>query len=726
MATRGRVAVGEQTATPAGKSGQDSKGVYIVDQFGNKTYSGQKGPAKGAGEALDRAWTFAVNDPAGWIYRKGLEPFGYGGKGGKQSDAYNKAAPTLAALGQETGNAITEASDRSRKNLSGAVGAALDEYGRNRPTQWKSLLAEGRPVSAVAGASQKAAAQSRPTARVDLYSNYRPPTQVSDRYTQEKNTPYTSRLSTAMPAFRPGVSESEKRQSARAQGPDPLQPLINATRNFEGYTNAPTETQGIIKMLGNAKAAQRGDSMLESMRAGKGDTGELLALLAAGGGDSGEMMKRLKSGDTELGRLSAGFDPNKTVALGDMYKKLSGEGPTYEEQFYNSSLEGDNPAYNYIREQTMRDINRQANARGGFASGHAMSQQKDALTALGAQEYAQRAQLSQAAGAARRAQLGQQLEGAGALDQLVQGAYGLKGQWAGTSDKTLADLGMSRDTLRGNVAQGRESTMSGLAQSGDQLERDLRRQKLEAAAQQDQLTYQQQTYLAGLGKSTSELNLQELRDLDQLAGQVDTAKDRSLNTWRSALTAEDTNKSAWDKRMDDLGRIASDETDRNWNTFSTLAEGSDRSFYDEDKSARDWAVADDQSRADIDRIVNERTAGASGEDKAYAEETLKVKLSAAVKDAEAEITAAMSSIGAVTEGKKAEIEAQLMAAGLKQAEAQAFINNLIKGYATYKSGGALGGGQEAPAQQPAVSGGGGQAPSGGGGYGGGYFSGGWT
>ena len=90
----------------------------------------------------------------------------------------------------------------------------------------------------------------------------------------------------------------------------------------------------------------------------------------------------LNSGNSDTGRFLAGFDPNSTQALGENYQRLKSMGPTYEEDFYTSQLAGDNPAYNQLKADFIKDQQRASAARGAFVNGNSMDLEQRGLSRL--------------------------------------------------------------------------------------------------------------------------------------------------------------------------------------------------------------------------------------------------------------------------------------------------------------------------------------------------------
>lgn len=285
------------------------------------------------------------------------------------------------------------------------------------------------------------------------------------------------------------------------------------------------------------------------------------------------------------------FDPTKTVAQGDLYNDYLAPNEKqkgYLEQFYESSAAGTNPFYERQRAETAKSAQRRAASSGNYNAGASQRQEADALGALDAQEYHERAQM------------------AGDAQKAAQGRYtDLSNQAKTYEDVVLGNRKFNLDVASetNKFALGKGGLQSGLAIAGDKNYLEGKDIGSRDAARLDTLA----------GKSSDEyLNDQKRRDALAVSSDDTTKeKNKSYTDYLHGLETETAgredfgHKSAIDldeqdrlarKALDDSARDASNEGDRT----VTNQRGAAKDASDEEQRQIENAMKMAAARAGID------------------------------------------------------------------------------------------------------------------------------
>lgn len=316
----------------------------------------------------------------------------------------------------------------------------------------------------------------------------------------------------------------QRMDERRRLGPDMLDLRY---KGRDAYNQTATASSGILGETGDpSKFTRRSDALAGSLG---GQTYDKY---------TGQVFDNAAGRNNDVARFEDSYDPNDPGATGDNYGRLRSEGPTYEEDFYNSQVTGNNPAYNQLREDAMRDSARGAAARGGFVSGRALDLEGRTSARLAADEFARRGDLAAAAGNSRRALQGLQSGAASAYDsnQLGRNQLGLTA--ATTNDKYISDLGMKRDEL--NVTK--YGDMKDLAKFADTQGMTLEQLRGEVAHNQDMTMEDRQKAMDNIAKALSDRDAARQTGLDTVASGLsnrDAAREREQNTLAGKMSQRD-------------------------------------------------------------------------------------------------------------------------------------------------------------------------------------------
>ncbi len=129
-------------------------------------------------------------------------------------------------------------------------------------------------------------------------------------------------------------------------------------------------------------------------------------------------------------------DAKKPDYLAGLYTSQS-QGPGMMEQFAQGALGGGNQAYNYLRGEMMKDLQRSSSARGTFNGGAAMRREERGLSDLAAKEYMSRADIANKGQAAQNARVS-------TLGDLAKGASGEQRDFDKMRIDALGDIGKAR------------------------------------------------------------------------------------------------------------------------------------------------------------------------------------------------------------------------------------------------------------------------------------------
>jgi hypothetical protein len=518
-----------------------------------------------------------------------------------------------------------------------------------------------------AGAQQR---MSGPTNAQAYYNAYAPSTYMQD-YTQgRQQNGYGPNVVADRYAQRQGTAGEQ----SNAQG---LLGSMNqwATSGMSNSTTrmndrrglGSTSTSGILGELGAMSPSARNDRLGQQVNAMPVGTqsGAAQARILAGATSGGQQLSQMQGGGSDSGRFLGSFDPTKTMGLGSTYGKLAAEAPTYEEDFYTSAMAGDNPAHLRALDRQMRADRNSAAARGGFVSGKAIDNEQRGQVALEDAEYARLGDLAGQAGNARRARLGQELQGATALDNNYLGRQQLQATTGLGREGIMSDLARSGDdqyaTLAGNrdkLELERTGILSDLSRAGDENALSLGRLRSETAGQEDTLQAGRQTALDTLARDadTTDVNRRQLLSTTaNNADQTKTARDRDLDLLAGVTDNANMRR---EENLDTLAGKAGDEIYNGQQLGGTLASNADTSNMSQEDRLRQAA------------------AGASTEQR----QSAKDKFDAAMQlgDAQSKVQAAMdaAAIGAITQSDIAALEAALAAAGVSAADRKAATDRI--------------------------------------------------
>lgn len=424
-----------------------------------------------------------------------------------------------------------------------------------------------------------------------------------------------------------------------------------------------TETKGFLSTFDPTAYSGRSDRLL----GGQSQTRQLLDDIRGGGGQTGKFLQT--------------FNPNSTKGLGETYKALKDEGPTYEEEFYTSQLNGDNPAYAFLRDQTERDARRGAAARGGFVSGLAMQAERDADTRLAAQEFARRGDLASMAGEARRARLGQRLQGAQALDSQILEGKRLKGQ-----------LGLSMDQLAGDLAGNEDRYLADLAKFGDTQGLEATKFKGGLVQSLDELGIRNQEDLDKISEAAARLGLDEDKVLnDLLNSSTSDARDR-MKLFGDVLTNAGNIQNTREGQIDDLAGKSSDSIFNRGKAIDDLAgkaSSEEQAWLD---YVRGLGKDFDASNIERDRFLLDTAKGASDEQSGYLRDLTTLGTNLGKAEADTQQTYDTAGLDAKSKAYIQALDAQLQKAGIDAATRKAMLNDIVtaikEGGKAYASGGA--------------------------------------
>jgi hypothetical protein len=155
--------------------------------------------------------------------------------------------------------------------------------------------------------------------------------------------------------------------------------------------------------------------------------------------------------------------------LGSQMGALQGPG-TYE-QFVNSDIMGNNPAYQREKQQGIAQINQEMARRGNFNSGGALTAIGNYTGALDAADYNNRAQRAQQAQQMQLARIGQGLQGTGqaaGLDVQRGGALGSLDTASENAQAQRQGIGLQAEAQYNQNALGRDQLALNAANSADQ------------------------------------------------------------------------------------------------------------------------------------------------------------------------------------------------------------------------------------------------------------------
>lgn len=585
----------------------------------------------------------------------------YGDPARQQKQA---AARSADGVRQAGANAYTQYDQRGQQALDqffGPADQAMNRYRQNEPNQQR-LYAIGYNNRHSNQSGTRALYNSQVRGSGPQYvRNYAAtrgtaPTYSQDRVRQRAAAPspfYARDQKTQFDQWGSGPTETQKRYQARNNTPyDTRVAQLAAQRQRESTQATPIDE--LVRDWRPEMGAQRTDAYAQKFSRGQTD--------------SADVMKRMKEGSSPLAEFLRGYRPGDTQALGETYKRLSAEDTSPEEEFYQQQLTGQNPAYNMLKEDTLRDVRRGANARGAFVSGKSLELEDRSGARLAAEEFARRGDLASKAGSARRARLGQQLEGANALDQLVQEQYATKGGLAGQQQSDLADLAMGREQLGSDLAKSGDAStlqMRGLQLEGANSQENARRLRTEHA---DQLTQQEYENLAGFNQN-----------LDNLAKGADSSSDSRMAGYQSYLQGLDREERERQEQLDREAESAGKEWRDNDASNLTSARYSSAEQSDWDKYLADLSKNADSVDQSIDQLGLQAAQGASGEQSGYNEGLVDREGRMASAKASLKQAYDMAAVGALTQSEIAALDTELAAAGIDAKTRQSLINDLTKG-----------------------------------------------
>jgi hypothetical protein len=662
----------------------------------NASIAAARGDGKKAAEDLTKA------SPPGFIYNEAVKPglayakdkikdgydWAYGEPAEQQKQAYDKAGSDIRSLGY---------------NIAGQYDArgagALGRYDRAT-----SILDsyQPRPAATSAGNYNLATAATvrpgvggSPLQRSAGYNTTYQPTYSQDLYNRTVSAPTTGNAQDFYSNFRPTTSAADYLRQRQASGYGPNYSVDRYSTRV-GSASAPMNLERELGTFrdfatGGTSAARRssdlrgefaGPDILDnrinartlntdqagvganyfSGRLDRGDTagGRVMADLASGNTQGGKFVDYLKGNESASNRFLGGFDPNSTRALDETYSRLRDEGPTYEEDFYTSTVAGNNPAYNFLKEELGRDLRNSAATRGGFVSGKALENEERGFARLAAEEFAKRGDLAARAGDSRRARLGQQLSGAEALDAQLLGQRGLYAETALGREGMMGEAAGQADALRADLAGNQDSIGADLAKFGD-TERRLYEEGIDALT----------------GKAVDR-NLARSDQLNNLAVSDDSARTARMSDYATTVGTADTNRMQSERDLDALARGATDTSFAREQQLDTLA---DRASVEERANADRRLTAGTAADSDA-RARDTNLAGLARDSSAEVRNNFKDRFDAAMRvgDSQAAIQQVydLAALGAITQAELSAIDMQLAKAGVDATTRQNLVNNVMQ------------------------------------------------
>jgi hypothetical protein len=537
---------------------------------------------------------------------------------------------------------------------------------------------------------------------------------MTDRYQQRSSQPYDGMLNAEMGTlgrFAQGPTAAGGlggELASKYAGTDQIDTRLGERYNF---ANNATTTSDALGRLSRLNPSWNADSMGREVQNTDfgANAGSLSSRLSAGGTAGGQMISDIRSGNTQAGKFTdylkgpdsasnqflAGYSPNQTRALDSTYQKLAAQGPGHEEQFYTSLLEGGNPHYNQLKEDALRDARFSSAARGGFSSGMAVDNERRTISRLAADEFANRGNLAASAGNAQRARLGQELEGATALDSQLLGQNqlwagtaidreGLMSQGANSADSLRAGLAGDQDQLLGDLSKHRDTQglersklASDLAKFSDTQGLERENIYLRGADQQDKYLRQDQDALDTLSKQRVDTDMDQDKVRERLALGDDTNRTNRMSDYSTALNNADQNRLTYNRDIDTLANnTATQDYNRDVQLDSLYGKGFDEQKSNEDRRLTAGTAADADMRSQDTNLINASKNASEEQRNAFRD---KFDAAMAVGNAQAGMQMAydMASIGALTEAELSSIDLQLGRAGVDSATRQAFVNNLM-------------------------------------------------
>lgn len=543
-------------------------------------------------------------------------------------------------------------------------------YGPPAQQNYGPAGTEGMPTQQrdyQAGAQQR---MSGPTNAQAYYNAYAPSTYMQDYTQNRQQSGYGPNVVADRYSQRQGTAGEQSNAQGLLGGMTPWatsgQNQSTGRMAARGQLGA-TSTSGMLGELGGMAPSARNDSLsrqVNGMPVGVNSAAAQNRILG-GATAGGQMQSRMNAGGGDSGQFLAGFDPTKTMGLGSTYSKLAAEAPTYEEDFYTSQMAGDNPAHLRALERVKKEARGAAAARGGFVSGKAIDNEQRAVTGLEDAEFARLGDLAGQAGTARRARLGQELQGATSLDNNYLGRQQLQAQTGLGREGILSDLARSGDDQYGALAMNRDDNelkrtgiLSDLSRAGDENALSLGRLRTDAAGQEDTLQAGRQAAL------------------DSLAGQADSTDLARRSLLTTTASSADNTKTARDRDLDLLAGTTDAANMRRQENLDALAGQSADEQYRGQQLGGTLASSADSSNMAQEAALQRAAAGASTEQRQAAKD----KFDAAMQlgDAQSKIQAAMdaAAIGAVTSADIAALEASLAAAGVSAADRKAATDRI--------------------------------------------------
>jgi hypothetical protein len=358
-------------------------------------------------------------------------------------------------------------------------------------------------------------------------------------------------------------------------------------------------------------------------------------------------------------------DPTKTQAIGDLYKNVlmpQESGPGYSENWYTSTLNGNNPYYDRLRQQTGADAERRAAATGTFNAGRSQKLQNDAISALDAQQFKDQGALAAAADTAKESRLGTLTTGAGKYEDTVLGNRKYNLDVANTMDAMTG----KNNALRGDLAQAADNTRLKFGEDIDTL----------AGKSSDEWNKQQEN-IDALSKNASDEYFGNRRDMNALATNADSAELNKHKAYADYLQQQDIARR----------NKASDQTDA-----AKAVDASNQSWFTTLGNQANNASAEEQGNRDF---LAKTARDASVEGRGNLNDQQQSLLADAAARAGIQLQTAGMAGGALTEAQMHAINIELQKAGMDAAEASDILHaftGLIGGGLSFLTGGLLGGG----------------------------------
>lgn len=484
-----------------------------------------------------------------------------------------------------------------------------------------------------------------------------------------------------------------------------VDPLTGRVKDITSKENDPTLVEGQMRDLGNLNPSMRTDGLTSQVSGSKSASGKLLD----------------------------GYDPTKTMAVGDVYHRIAADtGPSASEKYFEHMMAGDDPSLLRARGRMTADAERSAAAVGGFSSGQKMRLQREQNADFEAKQVKYLGDLAGQSDTAKAGRYATLQNAANPYDQTVMQGRNLQATLAGQADtfttgknKLLGDLATSGDThaldkIKLGIDAGDMGDKTHTTRIGQVTDATVKlgEHQLEQGKAVDAVT----------GKASDIKALQDRLTYDIAHGASQAQIDADKNVIDAARNADTTSGTIAGHEVTAAGNAdqikqASDRLEYD------MAHGADQYTIDQDKNALDKAKGGDissgaQASAKLahEQYISDLAAKASGEQNGAKKEAFSEAMQIAENLAGIDIKTTAAKGANAWNTMMAQVEVAMRKANMDAQKSQNVWNNLmslggllIKGFSlgAIDTGGGGGGGNTSGV---ADDGGEGAQPGAGGGY----------